>query len=177
MMKTIAILSFIGLLSIYSCAPQRYLKRNEIPQGAKIIGDSLYYNGYLERMNYYHDSIKIVSKSWKFKGKDLTVNGVPVDPYSKDGFVPVTKQPSLLKTVPPDYPENARREGVEGEVWVKIWVDEGGVPRLITVLNSSNTKFNRSALIAGMNWRFTPAEMDNRPVGVFISLPFKYKLN
>ena len=41
-------------------------------------------------------------------------------------FVPVEKEPVPVKKVEPKYPELAMRAGLEGKVWVKIWVDKEG---------------------------------------------------
>jgi len=41
-------------------------------------------------------------------------------------FVPVEKQPVPVKQVPPEYPDIAKRAGVQGTVWVKCLVDKEG---------------------------------------------------
>ncbi|HAP34600.1 MAG TPA: hypothetical protein DCQ28_01155 [Bacteroidetes bacterium] len=94
-------------------------------------------------------------------------------------FVPVEKQPQPLpgNAPPPVYPEIARRAGVEGTVWVKIWVDKEGNPKKAQVLKSDAELFNQPAIDAAMRWKFTPAIMNNGPVSVWVSIPFKFKLN
>jgi outer membrane biosynthesis protein TonB len=37
--------------------------------------------------------------------------------------------------------------------------------------------FNEVAVAAAMQWVFTPAVMNNGPVAVWVSIPFKFKLN
>ncbi|MFA6468072.1 MAG: TonB family protein [Bacteroidota bacterium] len=94
-------------------------------------------------------------------------------------FVPVEKQPQPLpgNNPAPVYPEIARRAGVEGTVWVKIWVDKEGNPKKAQVLKSDAELFNQPAIDAAMKWKFTPAIMNNGPVAVWVSIPFKFKLN
>lgn len=94
-------------------------------------------------------------------------------------FVPVEKQPQPLpgNNPAPVYPEIARRAGVEGTVWVKIWVDKDGNPRKAQVLKSDAELFNQPAIDAAMRWKFTPAIMNNGPVAVWVSIPFKFRLN
>lgn len=41
-------------------------------------------------------------------------------------YVPYDRAPEPLKQVTPKYPELATRAGLEGTVWVKLWVDESG---------------------------------------------------
>ncbi len=94
-------------------------------------------------------------------------------------FVPVEKQPQPLpgNAPPPIYPEIARRAGVEGTVWVKIWVDKEGNPKKALIMKSDAELFNQPAIDAAMKWKFTPAIMNNGPVSVWVSIPFKFKLN
>jgi len=92
-------------------------------------------------------------------------------------FVPVEKQPVPVKNPPPLYPEIARRAGVEGTVWVKIWVDKEGKAKKAQILKSDAELFNQAAIEAAMQWVFTPAVMNNGPVAVWVSIPFKFKLN
>jgi periplasmic protein TonB len=92
-------------------------------------------------------------------------------------FVPVEKQPAPIKAPAPIYPEIARRAGVEGTVWVKIWVDKEGKAKKAQIIKSDAELFNQSAIEAAMQWSFTPAVMNNGPVAVWVSIPFKFKLN
>jgi protein TonB len=92
-------------------------------------------------------------------------------------FVPVEKQPSPIKNPAPAYPEIARRAGVEGTVWVKIWVDKEGKAKKAQVIKSDAELFNQNAIDAALQWTFTPAVMNNGPVAVWVSIPFKFKLN
>ena len=92
-------------------------------------------------------------------------------------FVPVEKQPVPIKNPAPAYPEIARRAGVEGTVWVKIWVDKEGKAKKAQVIKSDAELFNQNAIDAALQWTFTPAVMNNGPVAVWVSIPFKFKLN
>lgn len=123
-----------------------------------------------------------------FIGDGDGVGGGPVEieqdvRIEEDGpppdFVPVEKQPQPLpgNNPAPVYPEIARRAGVEGTVWVKIWVDKEGNPRKAQVLKSDAELFNQPAIDAAMKWKFTPAIMNNGPVAVWVSIPFKFRLN
>jgi len=104
-------------------------------------------------------------------------NDVNIDDGPPPDFVPVEKQPTPVKSPPPSYPEIARRAGVEGTVWVKIWVDKEGKAKKAQILKSDAELFNQAAIDAAMQWVFTPAVMNNGPVAVWVSIPFKFKLN
>jgi TonB family protein len=91
-------------------------------------------------------------------------------------FVAVEKLPEAVKQVPPKYPELATRAGLEGTVWVNIWVDREGRPKKAVVQKSDAEIFNQPATDAAMQWIFTPAMMKNGPVSVWVSIPFRFKL-
>jgi protein TonB len=91
-------------------------------------------------------------------------------------FVAVEKEPIPVKKVEPKYPELAMRAGLEGKVWVKIWVDKEGKAKQVVVLKSDAEIFNEPSVEAAKQWVFTPAYMNNGPVSVWVSVPFKFKL-
>lgn len=91
-------------------------------------------------------------------------------------FVPVEKEPQVIKQIIPKYPELAQRAGIEGRVWVKIWVDKDGKPHKSVILKSDAEIFNQPAMDAAMQYRFTPAIMNKGPVAVWVVIPFNFKL-
>lgn len=101
---------------------------------------------------------------------------IQIDDGPPPDFVPVEKEPVVVKAVEPKYPELAMRAGLEGRVWIKIWVDKEGKPRQAVVLKSDAEIFNEPAVKAAMSFVFTPAYMNNGPVSVWVSIPFKFKL-
>lgn len=92
-------------------------------------------------------------------------------------FVPVEKMPVPVKQVVPEYPEIARRAGVEGTVWIKALVDKEGKVKKAMVQKSDAEIFNEPAINAAMQYVFTPAIMNSGPVAVWASIPFRFKLN
>ncbi len=102
---------------------------------------------------------------------------VKIDDEPPADFVPVEKEPVVVKKVEPKYPELAMRAGLEGKVWVKIWVDKEGKPKQVIVLKSDAEIFNEPAIDAAKQFVFTPAYMNNGPVAVWVSVPFKFKLS
>ena len=91
-------------------------------------------------------------------------------------FVAVEKEPVVVKKVEPKYPELAMRAGLEGKVWVKIWVDKEGRAKQVVILKSDAEIFNEPAIEAAKQFVFTPAYMNNGPVSVWVSVPFKFRL-
>jgi protein TonB len=91
-------------------------------------------------------------------------------------FASVEKPPRVVTQVSPEYPEIARRAGVEGTVWVKIVIDKEGKVRKAEIERSDADVFNEPALNAARQWVFTPALMNSGPVEVWGSIPFNFKL-
>ncbi len=92
-------------------------------------------------------------------------------------YVAVEKEPVIVKSVEPQYPEMAVRTGLEGKVWVKIWVDRDGKPREVDILQSDAEIFNAPAIEAAKQFVFTPAYMNDGPVSVWVTFPFKFELS
>ncbi len=91
-------------------------------------------------------------------------------------FVPVEKEPVIVKEVKPKYPDIALRAGLEGNVYVKVWVDKEGKVKKVVVLKSDAEIFNQAAIEAAQQFVFTPAIMQNKPVPVWVSIPFRFRL-
>jgi TonB family protein len=110
------------------------------------------------------------------KGSLLDQNIKTDDDAPPADFVAVEKEPVIIKRVEPEYPEFAMRSGLEGRVFVKIWVDKQGKVRQVVVLKSDLEIFNASAVEAAKKFVFTPAYMNNGPVAVWVSVPFRFRL-
>ena len=93
-----------------------------------------------------------------------------------DQFVAFEKQPEIVVQVKPIYPDLAIRANLEGRVWVKILVSREGKPKKAVVVKSDAEIFNQSATEAAMKYAFTPALQNNKPIAVWVVVPFKFEL-
>ncbi|HEY9166087.1 MAG TPA: energy transducer TonB [Candidatus Kryptonia bacterium] len=107
-------------------------------------------------------------------GENSTIDSENVPP--PDTFRAFEKYPEFITEAKAEYPEMARRVGLQGRVVVNIWVDKRGVPKKAMVLKSDGEIFNQAAINAAMQCRFTPAIMNKGPVSVWISIPFTFRL-
>jgi protein TonB len=111
-----------------------------------------------------------------------TGSGVAIQPDLKiddeppPDFVPYEKEPTVVKKVEPKYPEIALRAGLEGNVFLKVWVTKEGKVREAVILKSDAEIFNQAAKDAALQWVFTPAVMQKGPVAVWVSIPFRFRL-
>ncbi|NNF59574.1 MAG: energy transducer TonB, partial [Rhodothermaceae bacterium] len=74
------------------------------------------------------------------------------------------------------YPEMARRAGIEGRVFVQFVVDEQGRPSEIRVVRGIGGGCDEAAVEAVRQARFTPGRQRGRPVKVRMSLPVTFRL-
>lgn len=118
-------------------------------------------------------------------------------------YVPVEKQPRIIRQAVPAYAEVALRDSIEGRIIVKLWVDKDGKPHQAIILKRileaggkelqiqgtlehgyvvirgdrvDAAVFDQPTIDAAMKYRFTPAIMNGKPVAVWVVIPFTFKL-
>lgn len=135
------------------------------------------------------------------QAKLLPNYSVPDSSALPPDFLPVEKEPQIVKQAIAKYPELAQKAGIEGRVILKVLVGKDGIPRKAVVLEFnlkaedttahlvkgegslvsrglkvSYSVFNQPTIDAAMKYRFTPAMLDNKPVSVWVVIPFTFKL-
>jgi TonB family protein len=86
-------------------------------------------------------------------------------------------EPSILEKAPPVYPKEAKEEGVQGIVLLRVALDTEGVPSDISVLRSPDRRLSEAAQTAARQWRWEPArKSDGKPIAVYFTLTFNFKL-
>ncbi len=92
-------------------------------------------------------------------------------------FYKVEVKPKPIHIPKPDYPELARRAGIEGQTVVGALVDIDGSIFEVKVLKSSgNQMLDQAALIAAKSARFSPAKQRDKMVRVWVSIPIRFEL-
>ena len=90
-------------------------------------------------------------------------------------FVARDTEPQFIRFVNPEYPELAIRAGVEGVVLVNLLVDTEG--RIVKAVAVSGPPILRDAAVAAaLQCLLTPALQRDKPVAVWIALPFRFTL-
>ncbi|HVN48769.1 MAG TPA: energy transducer TonB [Bacteroidota bacterium] len=100
----------------------------------------------------------------------------PEEEPAPDTFIPMEVEPAILLRTMPVYPELAMKANLEGTVFVKMLVIKDGTVKKVFVEKSTEEIFNAAALDAAKKWVFRPAMMNNKPVAVWVSIPFKFYL-
>lgn len=95
------------------------------------------------------------------------------EPLKVEGDV---QRPQALHTIEPVYPEEARKDRLEGRVVIKTVIDEQGQVQNPTVEGSSgHASLDQSALDAISAWTFKPATLHGKPVAVVYWLTINFK--
>jgi len=116
--------------------------------------------------------IQTLNKLWRGHLSRITSNRFVLNESSPaSGIAPVP-----IKKVAPIYPESARRAGIEGTVWMNVWVDERGNVSKAQIQRSDNKVLNQAAIDAAMQWKFKPAQENGHSVKAWVTIPFKFKL-
>lgn len=85
-------------------------------------------------------------------------------------------QPKPILTPKPEYPELAIRINLEGSAIVNALLDTEGRVKKTILMKTSDEIFAQPALDAAQKWVFTPAIMNGKPVRVWVSIPFSFRL-
>lgn len=86
------------------------------------------------------------------------------------------KPPRLVKTVPPVYPEEARKGGITGAVVLNVRTDKLGNVSRVIVLKSSDERLNQAAIDAIKQWKYEPFIQDGQAKEVVFTVTVQFKL-
>jgi TonB family protein len=84
--------------------------------------------------------------------------------------------PKLLKKVVPVYPEEARKEGIQGVVILEAMADEEGNVAQLKILRSESSILNKPAVDALRQWKYEPFILDGKPTPVIFTVTFAFRL-
>lgn len=84
--------------------------------------------------------------------------------------------PRLLREVKPDYTEEARQRGLEGDVLMEIIVRRDGTVGEVRILQGLGLGLDQRAVQAVRQWRFAPARRLGAPVDVIVEVAMEFKL-
>jgi len=95
-----------------------------------------------------------------------------------DEFVAYEEAPEKIEDIRPQYPEMARRAGIEGVVWVNALVDKEGKVRDVQILKDSgaNAGFEEAAIEAAKQTVWKPAISNGQPVALWVSYKIVFTL-
>jgi len=126
-----------------------------------------------------------VAQLWMRSGRGVRdTSGVhpnlPAPPVSGDpkpgDYVYVEELPEAITRVPPNYPDEARRAGVQGIVMVQALVRRDGTVGDVKVTKSIPL-LDQAAMESVRQWTFKPARAKGEPIAVWVAVPIKFTLH
>jgi len=106
-------------------------------------------------------------------GKSGTSDGGEFNPFSVDA---VTRLPELIADHKVEYPEEARKKGIEGKVILQIDIDDIGKVVRVKVVKGAGFGLDEAAVSAAYKFKFKPAFSEDRPVPVRILYTYNFVL-
>lgn len=91
-------------------------------------------------------------------------------------FIPHEKDPVPKDVIVPEYPEIAKKTGIEGIVWLHLRIDKNGKVTKAYVARSLEPSLDQAALEAAKKTTFYPALQRDRPVGVWATYRVRFQL-
>ena len=84
--------------------------------------------------------------------------------------------PVLLERIEPDYPEAARKAGIQGVVILQAVIATSGWIEELRLTKSVFPALDEAALRAVRRWRYRPATLNGRAVRVLLSVTAEFRL-
>ncbi len=88
-------------------------------------------------------------------------------------YVYVEELPEAIFKAPANYPDQAKRAGIEGTVMIQALVIEDGTIAECRVVKSV-PELDEAAIVAVKQWRFRPALAKGKPVAVWVAVPVRF---
>ena len=86
------------------------------------------------------------------------------------------KEPVVLTKVAPVYPEEARKNGIQGVVKLSAVVDEKGLVSKVEPVESPDPSLAQAAVDAVKRWTYKPATLKGKPVKVIMTVTVNFRL-
>lgn len=113
----------------------------------------------------------VPSQRWQFdRSEDDSVVYVNVDdlPEPMGGIAAI--QRNVI------YPEEAKRAGIQGTVYLEAFINEAGIVGTVNVIQGIGGGCDEAAALAVRNTRFLPGRQKGVPVKVRMSIPIRFRL-
>ncbi len=89
-------------------------------------------------------------------------------------FYPFDEPPKLLKFRRPEYPPGVQ-EKINAGVLVKVTIDERGEVEDSRILQSTDPRFEKSAIEALKHFKFQSAKLNGKPTKCIVAVPIRFK--
>jgi protein TonB len=94
---------------------------------------------------------------------------------NSEPFIPVQKEPRVVKLVEPDLGEAIRMRRTDGEIIARVLINTEGKALKVRIVKSTNTLLNQAVAQALLKSEFEPGVMTNGPVQSWLTVPFRFR--
>jgi protein TonB len=86
--------------------------------------------------------------------------------------------PVVVREVKPDYTDEAKKAGIQGDIWLSVVVQADGTVGNVQVKRSLDTRFglDEQAVIAAKQWKFKPGTKNGKAVAVEVTVEMTFRL-
>lgn len=102
-------------------------------------------------------------------------------PIADTVWATIDEAPVMTKEHKPEYPKDAKKQGLEAEVWVQALVATDGSVHCAKITEASEhglePGFELSALHAAIRNVFRPATKNGKPAATWVKYPVKFRLS
>lgn len=105
----------------------------------------------------------------------LDPNDLDSLPIPADDFL-VSSMPQLMSEIRIQYPDEAKKAGIEGPVVMDLLIDDQGSVRQVSLIKGPGFGLNEAALAAIKDFKFRPAKIKDQAVAVKIRYTYRFVL-
>jgi len=96
---------------------------------------------------------------------------------AKGPGVKLDRWPKVLHEQKVDYPAQAKMNGLQGTVVLRITINEEGSPAEVEIVSGPGEGLNEAAASALRGFQFSPAYLNKKPVAVTILYNYKFRIS
>jgi TonB family protein len=125
-------------------------------------------------------AVALILSSCALFGRRASEDGSTKSTQNVNEFIPAEVEPKFDQEELQSYliyPEEARKNKIEGKVTIQIYIDKEGKIRKTRIVQSDNPLLAEAAINALTQTTFTPALQQGKPVGVWMTIPLTFSLN
>lgn len=129
----------------------------------------------IEKKEVVVNSVKASENIQETEKEVVEVEDIDYVPQHKISVVPEIPTKAILSKI--EYPKMAMKQGIEGVVYLELFIDEEGNIRRINVLKDPGYGFADAAIEALQGIKCKPALVNDKPVAVRFRYPVRFVLS
>lgn len=143
----------------------------------RIVSEIKSENALKQKLQNKEESAESKSEKNQFAGKQTSGREDPNATATKSAESEPIFNANYLNNPAPYYPQNAKRKGIQGKVFLNVVVKTDGTADSVQISRSSGSNdLDMAALDAVKQWKFIPAKSKGQPVQANVIVPVEFKI-